>query len=66
MPTGILEFNLPEEKDEFENASRACDMHSGLGEIQGVVRKALKYNEPSIESYLNALEEIREIAAEFE
>ena len=66
MPSGILEFNLPEEKDEFENASRACDMHSAMWEIQGVVRKALKYGEPSIESYRNALDEIREIAAEFE
>ncbi len=41
-------------------------MHSSMWEIQGVVRKALKYGEPSIENYRKALEEIREIAAEYE
>jgi hypothetical protein len=66
MPVGILEFNLPEEQREFANAFRGGDMHSSMLEIQGVVRKALKYGEPSIENYRKALEEIREIAAEYE
>lgn len=66
MATGILEFNLPEEKDQFENATRACDMYASMWEIQGIVRDVLKYGEPSIERYRKALEEIKEIAAEYE
>lgn len=66
MPTGILEFNLPEEQAEFRNAVRADLMASAMWDIQQAVRNVLKHGEPSIERYFKALEEIREIAAEYE
>ncbi len=61
-----LKFNLPEEQREFSNAASAQLMASSMWDIQAAVRAALKHGEPSIERYRKALEEIREIASEYE
>ncbi len=66
MPLGILEFTLPEEQNEFRHATRSADMASAMWDIQAAVRAALNHGEPSIERYRKALEEIKEIAAEYE
>jgi hypothetical protein len=44
MPKILIEFNLPEEKEEYEVYSKAMDMHSALWEYsQDVLRKLDKY-----------------------
>ena len=42
---GILKFNLPEEKDEFEIAVKAQALHSALCEFKEYLRDELKYND---------------------
>lgn len=56
MPKAILEFNLPEEQEEFNTTSKAGDMHSVLWDLQNqVFRNILKYgssNNETIETLL--------------
>ena len=39
----ILEFNLPEDKREFEMANQASDMISAIGHFEDRLRSYLKY-----------------------
>jgi hypothetical protein len=39
----ILEFNLPEERDEFEQASNAWKYHSVLWDFDQFLRNKIKY-----------------------
>ena len=41
----ILEFNLPEDKDQFTLANRGMDYWSALWDLQQEIRKHYKYDE---------------------
>lgn len=45
----ILEFNLPEDNDEFEMASHASSYRSVIFDIDAYLRSRLKYEEHSEE-----------------
>ena len=60
MAKGKLEFELPEERYEFDAASRAQDFVSALNEIERMIRDRLKYGEnvsENEERFLNMLRE---------
>ncbi len=44
MAKATLSFNLPEEKAEFETASRAEDLASIINSLENELRSKLKYN----------------------
>ena len=44
MMEATLKFNLPEERDDFEIAVKAGDMHYVLWEFKQFMRDELKYN----------------------
>lgn len=54
-----LEFNLPEENEEFETASNAWKYKSVLWEMDNYLRNKLKYEELKGEEYV-AYEQVRE------
>jgi hypothetical protein len=54
----ILEFNLPEDKYEWENAMRADAMYSVLWDLSQELRTLWKYEELSEEEW-NMVERIR-------
>ena len=54
----VLEFNLPEDKDDFELASHALKLYCAITDIDNVARDVLKYGKDATD----ALEEIRNIA----
>jgi len=43
MPKAILEFNLPEEQDEFETATNAGKYYSILWNLDQYLRNSIKY-----------------------
>lgn len=45
MPIAKLEFNLPEEKSEFNIANKAGDYYCALWDMQEFLRSKLKYEE---------------------
>jgi len=48
MPKAILEFNLPEEREEYETTCKAGAMHSILWELDMTyLRSAIKYESSS-------------------
>ena len=55
----ILEFNLPEDKEAFEIASKAMDWSLVVWEIEQQLRRKLKYDN-DFETPNDALEHIRE------
>ena len=56
----ILEFNLPEDKEEFDAASRGMDWALVAWEIDQLLRNKLKYEE-HVRDTRNTLEELRKI-----
>ena len=54
----ILEFNLPEDKEEFDAASRGMDWALVAWEIDQLLRNKLKYEE-HVRDTRNTLEELR-------
>lgn len=54
-----LEFNLPEEQDEFELASSASELRGKIDEALIHIRYRLKYEEGVSESVRDALEQVR-------
>ena len=54
----ILEFNLPEDKEEFDAASRGMDWALIVWDIDQLLRKKLKYEE-HVRDTRNTLEELR-------
>jgi hypothetical protein len=56
--TGKLEFNLPEERDEFDLAINGWKYKSVLAEFDNYLRSKVKYAELSEEQY-QIFEEIR-------
>jgi len=56
----IIEFELPEDKSEFEAASKAIDLAIFLFDIEQYLRVKIKYNEEDKSAeYIKALEEFR-------
>lgn len=45
MPKVILEFNLPEERSEFEVVNNAGEYYSNLWDIDKYLRSVLKYDQ---------------------
>jgi hypothetical protein len=66
MPVATLTFNLPEEQHSFNNAVHADDMSSALWDIQIAVRAVFKHGDVTKDRLVKTLEEIRNIASEFE
>jgi hypothetical protein len=44
MPKATIEFSLPEEQTEFQNASNGWRWKLVVGQIVGVLRQRLKHN----------------------
>lgn len=51
MPKATLEFNLPEENEEFRMASRCSDYYLCLWDIYNVFRSKLKYEDLDEKEY---------------
>lgn len=47
MPKATLEFSLPEEKSEFDNARQGVDFKLALSDLDNWLRGKLKYEEIS-------------------
>ena len=54
-----LEFNLPEEREEFEMTNKAVDYYSQLHEIDEYLRGILKHGDPEAQSTRQLAENIR-------
>lgn len=59
MPKAVLEFNLPEENDEFETAYNGINYKIILSELDNYLRSRLKYEELS-EPIYEALQATRD------
>lgn len=64
----VLEFRLPEERDEYHAmlfaAERATERADILFRIYEISRSELKHGENTVESLRKALEEVRSLALE--
>ena len=54
-----LKFNLPEDREEFEQAVRASDIHAALWDFKQKLRGHIKYEEHSHEVY-EMLDKVRD------
>ena len=54
-----LEFNLPEEREEFEMTNRALDYYSQLSNIDNYLRSILKHGDPDYQDSISLAERIR-------
>ena len=62
---GVLKFQLPQEKDEFELAQRAAKYYAALEDMDNYLRGRLKYED--LEAPVNkAIQEAREKLAELQ
>ena len=64
----ILEFNLPEEDEEFKQAANAGNMHCAIFEFSQYLRKKLKYedlSEQETKTYENVQAEFLGILEEY-
>lgn len=60
MANGTLSFTLPEEQQEFEDACKAGDFRSVLGQFDNELRSHLRYNtRPDLHG--DTVEKIRKI-----
>lgn len=46
----IIEFNLPEDQEEYEMANNASKMYMALWDIKQLLRSTLKYNPTGLSS----------------
>lgn len=61
MPKGILEFNLPEEREEFELAKNGSSYSFVIWDLDQHLRSLLKYNgENHSQEILNELQKVRD------
>ena len=58
MPKAILEFNLPEEQDEFELAQNGVKYSIVLEDLSMWLRNEMKYKDHP-EAHYNILDEVR-------
>ncbi len=59
MSKAILKFNLPEDQEDYFNASNGYNYRNCLSELDNHLRNELKYNDKLIEVESNKIEEIR-------
>jgi len=60
-----LEFTLPDEKEEFDFATKGCDYHSAIWEFDQKLRSIIKYeDEKYSEEFINGVEKARELLYE--
>ena len=59
MPEAILKFDLPDENNEFEMASRANDLHTIIWDLDQELRKKVKYSEEDTEKEREIIDKIR-------
>lgn len=69
MPKAILEFNLPEEQEEFEQATNATGAIRVLWELDGFLRTLIKYapdeaNQVEIDTYEKIRQELHRLLDE--
>lgn len=64
MPKAILEFNLPEENEEFKTATQAMDYNLVLWDLDQYLRGKLKYSQLTVEQG-QIYEELRDKLHEF-
>ncbi len=64
MSRAILEFTLPEDQQDFEDASNGWKYKHVISELQEYVRHRLKYDVVDLTTYKN-LEEIRDKIVQF-
>lgn len=60
MPKATLEFNLPEEREEYELTVKAGALCSFIFEFSQYLRSQYKYNDTLTEEQHELLEKIRE------
>ena len=61
MPKATLEYNLPEEQDEFELAANAGKYYSVLWDIDQYMRNKVKYaSDDTPELYREAIQMVRD------
>ena len=61
MPKAILEFNIPDEQDEFETACNAQKYRIILWELDQFLRNKIKHaSDDTSDDYLNALQTVRD------
>lgn len=65
MPKAILEFNLPEERDEFKLATNGTNYFCILWDIEQYLRSELKHNDKLTIDQIEILDEIRDKLREF-
>jgi hypothetical protein len=66
MPEHIIKFNLPEEQEELEFATKGVQYITVLQELDNVLRAKLKYEELSDEAdiiYQGIRDQLHELAA---
>lgn len=66
MPKATLEFQLPKEQQEFKRATQAMNMYCTLWDIQQECRRMMKHGDPTVDQLIKVLDDIRQMAAEFE
>ena len=65
MAKAILEFNLPEERQEFELATNAQKLNNTLWEYDQALRNTIKYNdEDKTEVEIDAMQKARDLLYE--
>jgi hypothetical protein len=53
-----LEYHLPDEEGQFKMACRSFDYHSALWDLQQLVREYEKYENMSIDTFLDRAKDI--------
>ncbi len=56
----ILEFNLPEDQPEFNNAIKGGDWKHVCWQMDQYLRKEIKYNDDNSDYKIKVLEEVRD------
>ena len=65
MAEGILKYNLPEERNEFNVALHGLDFYLALMDVDNELRNILKHDvETKLETPEDALEYVRELIRE--
>lgn len=66
MPKVILEYNLPEESEEYELAMNGSKYHSILWELQNYARTLRKYDERKVLPKEEIVNKIYELLKDYE
>jgi hypothetical protein len=56
----VIEFNLPEDKEDFNLATRAIEWYSTVWDLDQYLRSRLKYEDTLTQEAHDALQEVRD------